>query len=898
MSLSGRLGLDWFARSLRARLVGSFLAISVLTVALVATVAFGLAREAISREVYVRLESVIETREAELTRWATDQRVELGFLATLPVIREGLPQLASPATRDELRSFLVQTRTFKPNLLDLFILSVPGGRIQVATTPSWEGQYRVTDRYYLEGRTRPYIQEVYPSPLTQRPTLTLSHPLVSYPGDTVAVLAANLDVVTIDRILGERLGLGKSGEAYLVDRYHEFVSGGRFGRDRYPRGVRSVGINAALRHEDGTLEYLNYAGVPVIGAYRWVEDRQMGLIIEIHQAEAYAPARRLAATILGVGILASLVLGIGVWLIARQIARPVLALTEAAEQVAGGEFGTRAPVVTRDEIGRLTSSFNTMTDRLADLYATQAAQVDALAHSEAALRQGQVLLQGVVDSTPRAVLVTDREERILLINRVALEALSLERAAVEGRTVPEVYHQASTAIFSHATAQAFEAVGPIESEETGIWFGPGRVAQVVRFPLRRADEAEPYAVCTIASDVTAAKAAEAEHRHFAEQLQHTQKLESLGVMAGGIAHDFNNLLTAILGHGELALGTLPEGTDARKDVEQMIQGADRAAEMTNQLLAYAGRGAFLLELIDLNALVSRMSRLLEVSIAKKIRLEYDLAEGLPPVEADAAQLQQVVMNLISNAAEAIGDQVGQIDLVTREVSLSAGRVIPGLQGPPLPAGRYLELTVRDSGSGIDRATLPRIFEPFFTTKFAGRGLGLAAVLGIVRSHRGALAVVSGSGIGTTFRVLFPAATGVVPLESVPEVGEPSVGAGTVLVVDDEESIRRATQRALERRGYRVLLAEDGLEAVSVFSKHLPDIQAVVLDLTMPRMGGLEALERIRQIDPTIPALLTSGFAEQEIPSLRPGMEAPFLQKPYRLSDLVDRIQELVTLAST
>jgi CheY-like chemotaxis protein len=300
--------------------------------------------------------------------------------------------------------------------------------------------------------------------------------------------------------------------------------------------------------------------------------------------------------------------------------------------------------------------------------------------------------------------------------------------------------------------------------------------------------------------------------------------------------------------------------------------------------------------VDLNDLVTRMSQLLHVSISKKVELRYDLARSLPAIQGDPVQLQQVVMNLITNAAESIGDEVGTITLATTVVRHDgAGSEAGPLES--LPTGDYVRVTVADSGAGMDEVTLRRIFEPFFTTKFTGRGLGLAAVQGIVRGHRGDLAVRSTIGVGSTFTVYLPAAAGAVPGpgRGSASAAEPR-GTGTVLVVDDEEIVRGLAERALIRGGYRVLLAKDGAEAVTVFVDAAKEIDVVVLDLTMPVMDGREVLEALRRIDPAVRVVLSSGFTEHDLSARGDVRDTLFLQKPYRPAQLVERVRELLTRA--
>ncbi len=391
-----------------------------------------------------------------------------------------------------------------------------------------------------------------------------------------------------------------------------------------------------------------------------------------------------------------------------------------------------------------------------------------------------------------------------------------------------------------------------------------------------------------------------EQKKNAEQMRQTQKLESLGVLAGGIAHDFNNLLTGILGNASLALDDLASDAPAREPVEAVISASERAAQLARQMLAYSGKGHFVLERIDLSARVRDTLPLIKSSIPSSVELRLDLGEGLPPVEADGAQLQQLIMNIIINGAEAIPEGLpGSVAITTRaERVTEEHRTAPTpLGGDDLRPGAYVLFEVTDTGTGMDDETGTRIFDPFFTTKFTGRGLGLAAVLGIVRGHRGSIEVASTLGKGTTFRVLLPAvAAG--PAEPPPAPGAQSVdlhGAGLILVVDDEQTVRAVARQALERYGYKVLLAEDGARGLDIFQREADRIRCVVLDLTMPVMGGEETLARMKVVRAAIPVILSSGFNEAQAVHRFAGKGlAGFLQKPYKSSILLETVKRVLS----
>jgi two-component system cell cycle sensor histidine kinase/response regulator CckA len=341
----------------------------------------------------------------------------------------------------------------------------------------------------------------------------------------------------------------------------------------------------------------------------------------------------------------------------------------------------------------------------------------------------------------------------------------------------------------------------------------------------------------------------------------------------------------------VALERSPNDPVLRSALLRIEATTQRGSDLARQLLAYAGKAHFAVRPLDLNSIILEMGDLLAVSISKKVAIKQDLQPDLPPVEADSAQFQQVVMNLVINASEAIGEGSGTVTIRTRSVSCTKAELSSTFPGQVLEPGPYVRLEVEDDGCGMDAETIGRIFDPFFTTKFTGRGLGLSAMLGIVRGHRAGIHVESLQDQGTTFTLLFPASDATVILP-VPEP-EPALAiSGTVLVVDDEAIIRDLARGALEAVGVRVLEARDGLEAVEFFQSGKAAVDLVLLDMTMPRMGGAETFRRIRQMHPTLKVLLTSGYTQKEsMESLADLPPDGFLQKPFRIRELVAMVRK-------
>jgi len=436
-------------------------------------------------------------------------------------------------------------------------------------------------------------------------------------------------------------------------------------------------------------------------------------------------------------------------------------------------------------------------------------------------------------------------------------------------------------IVGASMAKTFESLRSTGVRQTSEETAGTRTLTITMDPV--ADEERHFggAVCILA-DVT-------ERRSFEEQLRHTAKLESIGVLAGGIAHDFNNLLTGILGNSSLLLEALPPRAPEREMADEILKASQSAADLTRQILAYSGKGRFVMSPVDLSDIALASRSFVRRFIPGRVELIYETASDLPPIQADPAQMQQLMMNLIINAAESFGDNGrGSVTVRTGVEYLDEDFFRPGEK---CPAGEYVTLVVSDTGSGMDEATQSRIFDPFFTTKFAGRGLGLSAVHGILRGHSGLLRLESAPGRGTTFRLYFPAAGK--SREKAEEVHRQSAGrkSGTILVVDDEPTIRRFAKLALETFGYKVLVAESGEAGVELFSERHDSINLVLLDLTMPVMNGEETYEHLRRINPLVPVVLSSGFSHAIAAERFRGKGiAGFLGKPYTGPQLDEAIE--------
>ncbi|MGA2081678.1 MAG: response regulator [Holophaga sp.] len=387
-----------------------------------------------------------------------------------------------------------------------------------------------------------------------------------------------------------------------------------------------------------------------------------------------------------------------------------------------------------------------------------------------------------------------------------------------------------------------------------------------------------------------------ERRNTEDAFRQAQKLESLGVLAGGIAHDFNNLLSAIGGNLELAQMNMRPEPGAAPFLTKIEKILKRASDLTRQMLAYSGKGKMVVKKLNLNQVAEEMPHLLEVSISKRVQLHYQFEPSLPPIEADATQVQQVIMNLVTNASESIGDHDGVITLTTGVEYLDAPHEQVESHGWTVAPGLFVTLEVADTGCGMSPETRRRLFDPFFTTKFSGRGLGLSAMLGILKGHNAGIRIRSREGEGSSFKLYFPASvTGSVPQPPPPPVVSRPVAGGIILLVDDEPDILEATTELLTAMDFKVVQARDGLEALERYRAAPAAFSLVLMDLTMPRMDGREALHAMRALDPDLKVVLCSGFNEADVTKDIPySTLSGFLQKPYTFQGLKDVVQQALS----
>lgn len=533
------------------------------------------------------------------------------------------------------------------------------------------------------------------------------------------------------------------------------------------------------------------------------------------------------------------------------------------------------------ELRELHHSLQTRTAELATLNEQLRQEIQERNQIKQALLQSEELNKAILDYMPDMILRIDKNGIFLDYSPSRNMPPMVAPEMFIGKSMSDILPPPVSVPGIHAVQQAiltnqmqyFEYALPIEGDGEHIY-------ETRNIPIGNEQ------VLTIVRDVTNDRRAE-------QAALQTQKLESIGLLAGGIAHDFNNLLTGMLGQNSLALAKLPSDSPARRHLERAVVSAKRAADLTRQLLAYAGKGQFLVEPINLNKLVQEVAGLLETVLPKQAILQLDLFDKLPSIEADRGQIQQVLMNLVINASEALHEQAGTVKIrtfvqrVTADMH-SSDQVLP----EAIVAGHYVCLAVEDTGRGMSAEEQRRIFDPYYSTKGQGRGLGLSATLGIIRGYHGFLTLHSVVDEGTRFQVFWPVGKeGEVVSETA--VSLPLPTSSTILIIDDEESVRVAAREILELFGFQVLTAPDGQSGVELYKQQQHKIDLILLDMLMPVMNGAETFANLRQMQPNLPILFSSGFTELSASDILQGQGVDFLQKPYDVDKLINKVQQLL-----
>jgi PAS domain S-box-containing protein len=574
------------------------------------------------------------------------------------------------------------------------------------------------------------------------------------------------------------------------------------------------------------------------------------------------------------GVRGALVVIVGVALIDRGLA---MRLADSPET--GPSAGIIALLVKLVLAGGLGLVVDSRRRALA-LSAKLSREIEARERSEESLRHSEHLQRELVDSLGEGVGLFDAEDRVVVANQALAETLGVARDGLSARTFSE--------FLTEESRNALAATTPNSGERRSYEVVLERNASTLLLVTEtRFAPSGSHAELTlrVVRDLTDRVVTERRQRDLERELQRSQALQSLAVMAGGVAHDFNNLLCGVVGNAEVALRKVPSDAPPvlTRSLGEIMTFAGEAAELSKQMLAYAGRRSLSIQALEVNAELSAALRLVHATVESRARLVLELGEALPPVGADRFQLRQVVTNLVLNALDAMEGQRGTLTLRTESLRLEAPHHEPYGVG----AGAYVKVTVSDSGAGIHPEAREHLFEPFFSTKGAGRGMGLAAAAGIVRAHRGWLGVDGTSTQGTSFGILLPVAQESTPRRSKsPTASDRAPPARSILLIDDEPAVRLVTGRMLSELGHQVVTANSGRRGLEILKARPDAIDLVVLDLTMPEQSGVQTLDELRVVRNNLPVVITSGFQAEDASTL---LQVPnvvgFLDKPHTMTSL-------------
>ncbi|MBU5638767.1 response regulator [Geomonas sp. Red69] len=899
-------------------------------------------------EIVRTLENAADLKRQSILTWLASRRSELAVVANssdfvekaAALLKEEATRAVPPQERARfLSQHLLTLKRTSPDTYDSLALVTQTRKIIAASDPDQVGgSYRYgdfLDTAFTVGAT----EQIGTAWAEGHPVILISRQVVTRDraGRETGEVPAVLVGVTRPQQSLEALALlpgiadAAGNQMILVGAQGELLASvpeRRPGEAAHDPLMTRLSQQAMTMTESSRLETLE-DGRRILAAYRFVPlgaAQGWGIAVAIDQEKAFAPlvSTKTRAALFGLGMIAIALLLVS-WG-GERVAGPIRELRNTVLALEQGDLSARS-VAKRgvpQEIVDLAATFNSMARRIEDSHQELERKV---AERTKELRHEKENARRYLDLAGAMLVLLGSDGCIGMINRAGAQLLGASEGELLGvnwfdNFLPPDQQQGVREVFDSLMRGEQQLLEFYENHILTRDKGERLISW--HNILLRDEEGNIQGVLSSGEDITLKRQAELERGELERQLLHTQKLESLGVLAGGIAHDFNNLLMAIGGNVELVRHVLEQDSPAIKYLENAHQATKRAGDLTRQMLAYSGKGGYSVKLVDLNRLVGENVDLMKASLRKGATVAVQLQQGLPLLEADPGQMQQVIVNLVTNAIEAAGEGRA-ITVTTGVASLGATQLAKSrLEQKPQP-GTFLSIEVADNGCGMDRATSERMFDPFFSTKFTGRGLGLSAVQGIVRGHGGAIFVESGPGAGTRVKVLFPASgpgsaasTGdmvqaeqgrPVARETVLERALAKQGGGKeipstevaasavaeepdaevpemVLIVDDEEMVRMVCRAMLRGLGYRTMVASDGPEAVALFREHAAEIGVVIMDLSMPQMDGMTAAEHLRSIRPDVRIVLSSGFsAAEEARRLSGHQGAQFIQKPYDLVSL-------------
>lgn len=882
---------NWRNQSLRTRLITTFGFVAMLTILGVVIFLNRSERVLLQAQMSKSLQQRVEVQATFVSSTLQREVVVLQSLGNEPALQAALANGRSSESAAQILQAIYEANASYQGLWlldDSNVVVQAGGSTAVfPTQPTWQptvnsGQPYLGDLKFIDGRYELLIAvPIHASGETAVIGTLLSSYDLRYLLDQMRLLDQNaggqLQIVTPEGVVALNNLLAPPTPIDLT-----------------PTQINRLRAVDALTVENSLniLEVMSLS--PVLGRTA-VSNLQWNILLTLTETQAFAISNEQENYNILIGMVGAIVSIIISFFFSNAFVRPISRLTEAAIRVTDGDLSATVTVDTNNEIGVLARAFNTMTyqirENVNELEAKVARRTAALSQANAQLGGSELRYRalatlvadyaGVVITAPDGTVTIDwlSDQARLLLGDVVYDNIALLLNCIH----PDD-HEELVAMIERVQK------GDQSSVDLRFYTKPDQFLWLRVHAYSFADpvEAGKQQIYVAAQDIT-------NERQTQEALSQAERLRSVGVLAGGIAHDFNNLLTGILGQASLVQLRLKQNRPIEKNLESVIKAAEHAADLTQKLLAYAGKGRFELRTFDLNQLLADNRQFLQTLIPPQVRFIVEVPDQPAFIEADTGQLQQVVMNLILNAANACAENGGEVRVQTRPLTITATAQPPTIAETHLAPGEYQMLIVQDTGKGIDEAVLPRIFEPFFTTREDGRGLGLSATLGIIQAHKGGLYVTSTLGAGTTFTIYLPAVG--IPLSTASPhafATTAATSAGKILVIDDEAWVRDVVQDGLGAFGYQVLTADNGREGLILYRVNREQLHLLIVDMQMPLMTGAEFIEYVRRDDPTVKIILSSGYSDADLsPTLTNDNNIWFLQKPYSVQQLARMVGQVL-----
>jgi len=793
-----------------------------------------------------------------------------------------------------------------PHISQIDVVSIDG-KIISSTKKAFIG-HKISNyeefSHLLNGRTGDtYFKGPHYTEDLSRIDIDIATPLIPKNGSNpIGSIVLHYDTSSLSSILNDRVEMWKSKEIYIVNRDKKMITESRFIENAILNQiVNTEPVRRTINDGYGEMSgiYPDYRGVPIVGASIDIPEYGWVLIAEVDKTEAFASILELRLYIICMVCVIVIAVSVLVVILSRRITNPIQKLVEGTKRIAKGNHDFKIVTSARDEIGCLANSFNKMSTQLGEskrLIEDYALNLKIkVADKTNEINKSKEYTENLIETAQDAFVCIDENEIINVWNKTAEKIFGYTKNEIIGKSVitilPEKYRKESQEEMKKLSDTDESKIIGKTIEMTGMTKQGNEVPIDLSLSFQSNDEGLHYFTMII-RDISERKQLEKENASLEEQLIRTQKLEAIGTMAGGIAHDFNNILTPILGYTDLAMSNILPSDKLFQDLEQVLNAAYRAKELVQQILTFSKHMEIERKPLALHLIVKEALKLLRPSIPTTINISHKIDSSCDNIFADSTQMHQVVVNLCTNAWQAMEPESGVLSIELKQVEVSA---MLAKSQPYLNQSKYVCLSVTDTGIGMDKKTLERVFEPFFTTKDVdkGTGMGLSVTYGIVHSHDGEILVDSEPGIGTAFHVYLPVIKTQMKTNLVDPV-EIKGGQEPILLVDDEAPIMTMLEQMLKNLGYRVDAYDNSQDALTAFQNQPDKYDLLISDLTMPNLTGVDLSEQVQKTRSGFPVIITTGYSDDCLTneSMNQLGIRQVIKKPLKMRDLALAIRNV------